>query len=383
MAGIYIHIPFCIRKCIYCDFYSVGARCADWETYVDALLREASQRLCINKEEVRTIYIGGGTPSLMPDVQFRKLVSGLKSIMNSGWDTILEFTIEVNPDDVSDQKAQTWCDCGVNRISMGVQSLNDSELKLIGRRHDAAKAKNAYQILRKYFDNISLDLIFGLPGQSVQSLEATVRGLIELRPEHISAYSLMYEERTALTRMRDAGMLQEADDVDSEKMFQLITSLLKESGYKRYEISNYALPGRESRHNSSYWRGDAYIGLGSGAHSYDGDRIRGANLSDFKSYINFWLHNKDDKNLIMPYEEEELSKDELREEMIMTSLRTSEGLDLEKFAVRFGVERKEELLKSAKKFINSTQPKLVVKDNRLILTEIGVMISDDIISSIF
>ncbi|MDE7414589.1 MAG: radical SAM family heme chaperone HemW [Muribaculaceae bacterium] len=364
--GIYIHIPFCRRKCIYCDFYSVGDRLADWERFGNALEAEFhSEKLSAG--EISTLYIGGGTPSLAPV----SLISRLRKMI--GVERLKEFTIEVNPDDVTEEKARGWVLAGVDRISMGVQSLCDEELRSIGRRHDAAKAREAYEILRKHFSNISLDVMFGLPGQTMESFEKTISGIIEMRPEHISAYSLMYEERTALTRLRDIGKIEELPEEDSVEMFRMLNHCLREAGYERYEISNYSLLGRRSRHNSNYWKGFPYVGLGPGAHSYDGERIRSFNPADLSLYIKEGGKVEKGKEI--------LSDEELREEMVMTRLRTCEGLNMKEFQYRFGEKERKILEKKAARFIKSGD--LIISKNSLILSESGVMISDEIIAAIF
>ncbi|MBD5184247.1 MAG: radical SAM family heme chaperone HemW [Bacteroidales bacterium] len=370
--GIYIHFPFCRRKCIYCDFYSVGERLADWEAFARAVENEFSA-LSLPSGVFPSLYMGGGTPSLAP----AELISRFRRMIPV---EVGEFTIEVNPDDVTEEKARAWREAGVNRVSMGIQTLNDDELKAIGRRHTADQAEKAYYILRKYFSNISLDLIFGLPGQTLSSLSATLDRFIEMRPEHISAYSLMYEERTALTRMRDSGKVEEIPDEDSVEMFRLVTSKLKEAGYERYEISNYALPGYRSHHNSNYWKGIPYIGLGPSAHSYDGDRTRRYNLPDLALYIKEYGDQiKEYGDHIKEYEF--LSEEELREEMIMTRLRMIEGLDLLEFEDRFGKEERISLEKRAKPYLSSGD--LIYMHDHIALSESGVMISDEIISELF
>lgn len=377
-AGLYVHIPFCRKKCIYCDFYSVGERKADWTKYIDAVLKEWKDRRheFPGTGEV-TIYIGGGTPSLIPAADFIRLAEHLKEPLVEAGINISEFTVEVNPDDVSEEKAAVWKMAGVDRISMGVQSLNDTELKLIGRRHDSACAVKAYHILRNHFSNISLDIMFGLPGQTLESLGETVRGMIALRPEHLSAYSLMYEERTAITRLRDMGMVEEISEESSVEMFRLISGMFSDAGYKRYEISNYSLPGCRAIHNSNYWQGFPYVGLGPGAHSYDGERVRKWNIPDVWKYIE--SVNKGEYESVA--ESEILGMDELREEMIMTRLRTAEGLDTEEFGSRFGTTSCRTFMNKAEKYISTG---FMEKEDAFIrLTDKGVMISDDIMSDLF
>lgn len=370
--GVYIHFPFCRRKCIYCDFYSVGENLADWSRFSESVENEF-RCVSLPEDSIVSLYMGGGTPSLAPVDMIRRFREMIRVPVG-------EFTIEVNPDDVTDEKACGWKEAGANRISMGVQTLNDAELKSIGRRHSAADAFAAYNILRRYFDNISLDLIFGLPGQTLESLSETIDGFIRMRPEHISAYSLMYEERTALTRLRDSGKIRELPEEDSVGMFRMLTEKLRSAGYERYEISNYALPGCRSHHNSNYWAGIPYIGLGPGAHSYDGDRKRKYNLPNLTSYMNRYAGKDTDSDAVIE-ETENLTNDELREEMIMTRLRTLSGLDLGEFQKRFGKEERRKLELKARRYLHSKD--LIKKGEALSLSDSGVMISDEIISNLF
>lgn len=256
-GGLYIHVAYCRKKCIYCDFFSAGERIADWHRYVDAIIREFKERISEMAWPLRTIYIGGGTPSLMPVEEFHRLCAELSPYM----DRVEEFTIEVNPEDVDETRLEAWKEAGVNRLSMGIQTFSDTSLKAIGRTHSASDSMKAYHMARIYFDNISIDLMFGLPGQTVEMWEADVDKAIELRPKHISAYSLMYEQGTALTVLRDSGRVKEIEDEISEQMFRILIKKIKEAGYEHYEISNFALPGFRSRHNSSYWVQMPYIGL--------------------------------------------------------------------------------------------------------------------------
>lgn len=382
-AGIYVHIPYCARRCLYCDFYTEGVIRADWPAYVTALLTELRQRLdgqegdILRDADRYTLYIGGGTPSLIPLAEFRRLADGIIGMTGR---KPSEFTIEVNPDDVTREKAEAWRTAGVDRVSMGVQSLIDSELKFIGRRHDAATAIQAYGILRPLFDNISLDLMFGLPGQTMESLRQTLDGLMQMRPEHISAYSLMFEERTALTRLRDSGRIQEADETLSVDMFRAICDTLEQNGYGHYEISNWALPGRESQHNSTYWQGLPYLGLGAGAHSYDGLSTRRSNLPDTRLYVSS-LSGPSLSSHSSHCTTEHLDSEALREEMIMTRLRTRRGLDLDEFGCRFGRNALDSLTRRATPIIARG---LLSDDHRhLSLTRDGVMLSDDIITDLF
>lgn len=375
--GIYVHVPFCRRKCIYCDFFSISDRNADWDRYMKALEAEFVSR----KEELAgagsvSLYIGGGTPSLMPP----EMIGKLRNMIDL---PVGEFTIEVNPDDVTADKAQSWREGGANRVSMGVQSLMDEELRMMGRRHDARMAVEAYEILRTKFDNISLDLMFGLPWQTPETLKCTLDGFIEMAPEHISAYSLMYEEATALTRGRDAGKIAEMPESDNVAMFATVSRRLAEAGYERYEISNYCKSGYRAVHNSLYWAGKPYMGLGPGAHSYDGIRVRRSNPADLGRYLGEMEKRKGDMENYPgnAYDvTEELSDEELREEMIMTRLRTVEGLDIKEYERRFGVNSGAELMRKASKWDTRG---LDIDGVRIALSPSGVMISDEIIASLF
>lgn len=368
MAGIYIHIPFCAKKCIYCDFYSLGARNAPWEAYTSALLSELKSRLGeLRGESIDTLYIGGGTPSLIPPREFRRLAGALRELAPNA----AEFTVEVNPDDVTPALVEMYRAEGVNRVSMGVQSLEDGELRAIGRRHTAARALEAYGLLRA-LGNVSVDLIFGLPGQTPESWERTVRRVAELRPEHVSAYSLMWEEGTALSVMRRQGRVKEAPEGWSLRMYSMLSDALAEAGYVHYEISNYALPGRESRHNSSYWAGVPYLGLGAGAHSYDGLSTRRSNPCDAGAYTAFHADGAHGTFFVT----EELSREELREEYVMTRLRTARGIDLAEYARLYGEGESDAILRHASRHLRAGH--LAKQGNRLSLSPDAVMLLDSV-----
>lgn len=378
MTGIYVHIPFCRRKCYYCDFYSTGSRQAPWEEFAQALIREAQTRKWEWEQakacaagHADTLYIGGGTPSQMPPGVLVNVVEGVCDAF-SGLDPV-EVTVEVNPEDVSKGLAEALRGCGVNRVSMGVQSLCDRELAAIGRRHTAERALRAYETLRGVFADISLDLMFGLPLQTLESWRRSVEGVLALRPEHLSAYSLMWEERTALCKMRALGRAEECSEDLSEDMYRLLTESVGEAGYEHYEISNYCLPGHRSRHNSAYWTGAPYIGLGPGAHSYDGERLRKSNPADTARYIR---HFSDAGALSQGFaEEERLSDEELREEYIMTRLRRCKGIRIEEYGARFGAEARVRLERDARRNAGL----LCVEDGRVRLSKEAVMRSDSAI----
>ncbi|MDE7421778.1 MAG: radical SAM family heme chaperone HemW [Muribaculaceae bacterium] len=373
-GGLYIHIAYCRKKCIYCDFFSAGDRIADWHGYVDALCSEFKERIKEIACPLRTVYIGGGTPSLMPEEEFLRLCDFIKPYIGD----VEEFTLEVNPDDVNEHILRVWKKGGINRLSMGIQTFDDDTLRSIGRRHTSKEALEAYRLARNIFTNVSIDLMFGLPGQTIERWRNDLQTAISLHPEHISAYSLMYEEGTALTVLRDTGRLIEPSEDIVEQMFLLLIDELKRAGYDHYETSNFALPGYRSRHNSSYWLQQPYLGLGPSAHSYDGERIRKANRADLRGYIEYWTspHSKE-KGSIPFYEMERLSFGELIEEYVMTRMRMKEGIPLEDFRVRFGESAYAKLKANCNPLLE--RGALVSIGNNIFISEHEILISDSII----
>lgn len=370
--GIYIHIPYCKSKCIYCDFYSTP-QVETMEQYVHLLLCEAKLR----RDEIRnllftTLYLGGGTPSVMPVKLLSTLINGLSEIFDLS--LVEEFTIEVNPDDVTREYVEELRQLGVNRVSMGVQSLNDDELRAINRRHTARQAIDAVHTIKDAgINNVSIDLIYGLPGQTLDSWQHNVEEAVDLDVQHISAYCLSYEPRTRLWVMREQGKVQEVSDDDCIAMHDMLVKMLNEAGFEHYEISNFARPGYRSRHNSSYWNLTPYLGLGAAAHSFDGTTRR-YNPSSIKEYI------EKISNGIPAYTEEHLEWWERYDEEVMVSLRTSYGLDTNLILKRYGDKAYNHLIKQAQQFIG--QGLLRAKDNTLILTPSGVMMSDNIIRNL-
>ena len=374
MAGIYIHIPLCKQRCYYCDFYST-CNLEQADDYVRAVVGECALRiheLC--GEPVTTLYVGGGTPSVLTQAQFRTLVNGLCEHIDMG--AIEEFTVEVNPDDVTPQLVENLREAGVNRVSMGVQSFVDRELRQINRRHNAAQASEAVSTLhRGGIDNVSIDIIYGLPGQTLDTLRYSVEQAIACAPRHVSAYCLSYEQDTPLWKMRERGEVKEASDELCLAMYELIRSLLTDAGFLHYEISNYALPGCQARHNSAYWDGTSYLGLGAAAHSYDGNRVRRYNPSDMVQYV-----EAINRGTVCFHEEQE-SLEECINDHIMVRLRTSQGLDTEQFKQRFGVSALNCLLTAAKQHLE--RGLMDNKNGILRITPQGVMLSDAIISDLF
>lgn len=314
MAGLYLHFPFCKSRCIYCDFYSTIS--LQWlDDLIKAEIAEMVQ--CKNEvvEPIETIYIGGGTPSLLTERHLYLLVEAIHTNFIVVSDA--EFTIEVNPDDVTHEKAKFWKKVGINRVSIGVQSFDDAILRFLSRRHSSAQAEQAIEILLNVeISNIGIDLIYGIPGMSDQSWERSVMKTSTLPVKHVSAYHLTYEAGTPLYQMKQQERIQEIPEERSIEQYQLLRSILLNAGFEHYEISNFALPGYASKHNSSYWFGKPYIGIGPSAHSYDGISRRW-NVASVEAYVT---------NIYdVYYETEQLTSEQRFNEYILTRLRTQKG----------------------------------------------------------
>ncbi len=321
LAGVYIHIPFCKSRCKYCDFFST-THLEKQSQYVQALLMEMQDRLSIpnNQYPISTIYIGGGTPSTLQVEHLRAIV---EAIRREAKGERQEITLEANPGDITQEKARAWREMGINRLSIGVQSFEDELLQFIGRRHNAEQARQAVAIAQSAgFDNISIDLMYALPSQTMQQWQHDVAQALQLNVQHISTYGLIYEEGTALTTLLDHGVVEAVDEETEMQMYDYIVAELTAQGYIHYEVSNFALPNRESQHNSSYWNDTPYIGLGAGAHSYDG-QVRSWNISDLDSYIAQAMgHHMQPKT-------EWLTDEQRHTERVMLGLRTNRGVAME------------------------------------------------------
>ena len=329
MSSIYVHIPYCKSRCSYCDFYSTtGETARSMLHYVEALLSEYALR-CLElpaDDPVRTIYVGGGTPSLLAPAILSRLIAALPL------SRVEEFTVEVNPDDITAEYAEGLVSLGVNRVSMGVQSFVDAELRAVGRRHDARQAVTAVDTLRRAgITNISIDLIYGLPGQTLDTWRQSLERAVSLGVQHISAYNLSYEEGTRLWLQRERGEVTEADEETCVAMYDALVALLKAAGFEHYEISNFARPGFRSQHNSSYWDFTPYLGLGAGAHSFDGE-VRRHNPQSITRY----MAAIEAGHTACVAEHSEWW--ERYDELVMVALRTSRGLDCREIERRFGAE---------------------------------------------
>ena len=369
MTGIYVHIPFCQSRCIYCDFVSSTLGHEWQQRYIRALGGEMRARRMENgAPRARTIYIGGGTPSQLTPDCLRRLFGMLEENFTFGPDA--EFTIEANPDDVTPQFIALLRESPVNRVSMGIQSTDDAVLRFLRRRHTAGHALRAIRLLQDAgLGNLSGDLIYGLPGQTEAMFEKDLETLLGTGIPHLSAYALQYEQGTALHQMLQRGEVPPEDEELSLRCYQLLMDRTAGHGFLHYEISNFARPGFHSRHNSSYWQGLPYLGFGAGAHSYDGRRTRRANTADIRAYINGAAP-----------EAETLSPDELYDERVMLGLRTREGTGLNQLENDFGPAILRHLLRQAEPYLASG--KLKKAGEQLVLTREGLFISDAIMADL-
>lgn len=336
--GVYIHIPFCRSKCDYCDFYSVPGREPEMEQYFTALCAHITESApYIRNYTIDTVYIGGGTPSFAGEKRLTRLLKTVQKELRPARDC--EVTLECNPDSVSLPLLRAAARHGVNRISMGVQSAQEDELKAVGRPHSFAQAQEAAGLVRKAgIRNLNLDLIYGLPGQSREDWQRSVEAVLALGPEHLSLYGLQVEEETPLYRRREALDLADGDELADRYLWAV--RRVAEAGYQQYEISNFALPGRESRHNLKYWRLEEYVGFGAGAHSDLGGQ-RYSYIRDWKGYTNGVLHGGE-----LLDEKDEISLTERGAEYLMLGLRTTRGVsapEYRRYRERF--ERIEEKLR--------------------------------------
>ena len=386
MAGIYIHVPFCGSRCIYCDFYSTTQGPEQQEAYVCALCNELAAPLPVSDFETKvgTIYFGGGTPSRLTPVQIDRILTAIGQRFNVAPDA--EVTIEMNPDDVSTfihaapaLFSPSHDRIAFNRVSLGIQTFQDSILSFLHRRHNATQAIAAVKTLRLAgIQNISIDLIYGLPGQTLASWEHDLDVAFQLGVQHLSAYALSFEQGTPLWLMQEQGTVCEADEQLSVAMYKRLCQRAEQAGFVHYELSNFALPGFHSRHNSSYWHNIPYYGYGPGAHSYDGVATRWSNKPSLSTYLHYWNRPVlDEGTAETPCLIEHLTEDECFDEFVMCGLRIREGIDLQRLPEQFGASRRSTLITSAQPYLRSGD--LALHDQHLHLTPQSLMISDAII----
>ena len=364
MTAIYVHIPFCVSRCIYCGFYSTTLLDMQ-DSYIDAVCKEIELRTPCS-DTISTIYLGGGTPSCLSEANLNRLFLYIYKMYNISPDA--EITIECNPDDVC--RPDFHLPTAVNRVSMGAQTFSDSRLRFINRRHKANDVDHAVDKLRRLqIRNISIDLMFGFPEETLDDWRHDIDHALDLQVEHLSAYSLMYEEGTRLQKLLEQGIIKEISDELSLEMYDLLTDTLTGKGFEHYEISNFARPGFRSRHNSCYWHDIPYIGLGAAAHSYD-RKSRRWNCADIDAYIN------NIKKGIQPFEMEIIDPITHYNDTVTTALRTCEGIDMD----RLPSDKREYLLQCAEKHLASGR--LHISGHRIHLTRQGIYLSDDIMSDL-
>lgn len=365
--SLYIHIPFCKSRCIYCDFYSTTGMTVQ-DRYINAVLKELSMRYNEPFTLPETIYLGGGTPSSLSTEQLQRLTEGVMKTVDT--ERVKEWTIECNPDDLTPQFCDWLSSSPFNRVSIGIQTFDDTRLKWLHRRHTAQQAKKAVDRLHDAgISNVSIDLMFGFPTQTLKEWENDISQAVELHPEHISAYSLMYEEGTVLYQKLTKGEIEEIDDELSLNMYTTLLEHLGSSGYDHYEISNFCLPGYESRHNSGYWSDVPYLGLGASAHSYDRKR-RWWNIDSVNKYIDAI------ESGVLSCEYEEIDPKTHYNDLITTALRTKRGLDISSLAEPFRGYIEE----MAKNHLASGH--MQMDGTYLSLTKSGLFISDNIMSDL-
>ena len=375
MAGIYLHIPFCRQACHYCNFHfstSLNRK----NDFVTALLKEMElQRHYIGSEAVETVYFGGGTPSLLTEAELGHMLARLRDLFTL--EAGAEITLEANPDDITmDGKLTAWRKAGINRLSIGIQSFFEEDLQWMNRAHTAGQAADAIRMAQQEgFDNISVDLIYGGPTLPDSHWEKNVAQAIAYGIPHLSCYALTVEPQTALDKMIHQKKKQAVSPDDQARQFLLLMDWLAVAGYEHYEISNFSLPGRRSRHNSSYWQGKPYLGLGPSAHSYNGSS-RQWNVANNAQYTDALLSGK------LLFEKEVLTPVQQLNEFIMISLRTMEGCDLQLVADRFGQEEAQALQKQAARYLREGMIK-ATEANKLVLTREGKLLADGIAAELF
>lgn len=368
MAGLYFHIPFCRRICAYCDFYK-SADLRRMDDVLAAMGRELErQRAYPGGEAIRTRYFGGGTPSLCTPAQIGELLARAADLFDCT--AVVETTLEANPDDLDERYLEALRRAGVDRLSIGVQSLDDACLRLMNRRHTAAQAVGAVAKARRAgFDNVTVDLIFGVPGFGGDALLRSLDGVLALEAEHVSAYHLTVEPHTAFGRRAARGEFVPVGERVSEEEFMLVHDTLTRAGYEHYEVSNFARPGYRARHNAAYWSGEKYLGIGPAAHSYDG-RGRHWNVDSIERYLAGEAP-----------ECEVLTDRDRFNEYVMTRLRTAEGIDLPEMERLFGAERAARLRAEARRFVAAEM--LVGGESRLAVPPERFLVSDAVIGALF
>ena len=368
MAGLYIHIPFCRSKCAYCNFFSVVSE-KQRADFLEALKREAIARKdYLGGEEIKTVYFGGGTPTVLEALEILKILEVLRN--NYKISAAAEITLEANPDTISKKSLSEYKSLGVNRLSIGIQSFFDDDLQYLSRKHDS---KHAMQVLDWAndvgFQEVTIDLIYGIPTLTDEKWRKNLEIFFSTGFNHLSAYALTIEEKTALGQRINKGMAAPVSEDEAIKHYEILVDMTKNHGFEHYEISNFARPGHYSKHNTIYWKGEKYLGLGPSAHSFDGIS-RQWNVAGIKDYCESYS-----------FEREELTPDDRYNEYVMTSLRTCWGCDLGYIEAVFGENYAEKFKKTAKKHILSG--KMIQNGMNFILNDHGMLFADGIAVEFF
>ncbi|WP_335965706.1 radical SAM family heme chaperone HemW [Galbibacter sp. PAP.153] len=373
MAGIYIHIPFCKQACHYCDFHFSTSMKKKTEM-IEALAKEIITRKEEFSEKIETIYFGGGTPSLLLVDEINFLIGTIYS--NYKVDAKPEITLEANPDDLSSEKIKALAQTKINRLSIGVQSFFEDDLKLMNRAHNAKEALRCLDNATKYFSNISIDLIYGIQHMSVEKWKKNIHTALSFNIPHISSYALTVEPKTALAKFIKTGAMPDVDDELAQQHFEILVEMLEKKGFVHYELSNFGKEGYFSRNNTAYWLGKKYMGIGPSAHSFDG-KNRSWNINNNTKYLNS-IHNG-----VLPKETERLSVTDRYNEAVMTGLRTIWGISLHKIENKYGKPYKDYLLKQAARYIK--EDLLTFTDNKQTLKtgKKGKFLADGIASDLF
>lgn len=372
MAGIYFHIPFCKSRCTYCDFYKTTDT-SKISSLIDALQKELTLRNdYLNERTIQTIYFGGGTPSLLSANQISNLLNECKKMYSISDEA--EITLEANPDDLEINYLHQLRNVGINRLSIGIQTFSAQGLKLMNRRHTPDQAIDAVKNAQiAGFDNISVDLIYGIPHMENEQWQANLDTIFKMNIQHLSAYHLTYHRNTVLWKRLKKGTIREIDEQQSVEQFEMLSATAEKNGFIQYEVSNFALPGYFSKHNSSYWKQTEYIGIGPSAHSFNMQN-RQWNVSNLETYLSSIIEGK------VPCETEILSTNDKFNDYIITSLRTIWGVDMQYVEQNFGNKLLSYLIKMATKYIDNEQ--LSIDSNKMFLTKKGIFISDKIMSDL-
>jgi len=368
MSGIYVHIPFCSKKCSYCDFHFSTSFAAYRDKMIESIRNELETRLIELKDTLpQTIYFGGGTPSLLTENELHSLCATVEHVFPLS--EMTEITLEANPEDITVSALDSWKKCGINRLSIGIQSFNPEDLSWMNRAHTVEQSRKAVKLVQSNgFDDLTIDLMYGLPNMTIEQWKSHVLEVLTWDVPHISTYCLTIENGTLLEKKVRSGAIHQPKDEDSIEQFEMLISLLEAAGYEHYEISNFSKKGHRSVHNSAYWKGEAYIGVGPSAHSFDGKKRRW-NVSNNALYM-----KKENW-----FEEETLTENDLWNEYFLTGLRTADGVSLIDLELKFDFDA--DYLETKTKFIEANW--LVEKQNRLHLTSTGKLRADYIASEFF